>query len=67
MNGLKTLSVKSIKGVHILDISSYEYSWTCMRGMGKLSKEEMGACYRGADSIYFPKEKSKEVYYENIL
>jgi hypothetical protein len=38
-----------------------------MRGMGKLSKEELGACYKGADSIYFPKEKSKEVYYENIL
>ncbi|WP_176474759.1 hypothetical protein [Peribacillus simplex] len=36
-------------------------------GWGKLSKEEMGACYKGADSIYFPKEKSKEVYYENIL
>ncbi|CAH0269805.1 hypothetical protein SRABI133_03628 [Peribacillus simplex] len=35
--------------------------------MGEIIKGEMGACYKEADSIYFPIEKSKEVYYENIL
>lgn len=38
-----------------------------MRGSGKLSNEEMNACYKTVDSIYFLIEKSKEAYYENIL
>lgn len=38
-----------------------------MREIGKLSKAEMDACYKVADSIYFPIEKSKEADYENLL